>query len=72
MCATRPLSKNKTCRIETCNCGLVHLHLGPFSLRLSLKNFAGLVATAQRALETLEGRKEEVALALPEGEFLAG
>lgn len=74
-CHVTDLVHNRAVRIGACHCGLISLHLGPFSLRISEAAFAGLAdAVASAYAQLLRRKSERTAFAKPSGgeEFLAG
>ena len=57
-CKTGVLAQSETCRIDYCTCGLVHLHFGPFSMRLERDALPALGATVDSAVAHLEKLRE--------------
>lgn len=54
MCRKQLLARCPLGQVETCSCGHVHLHVGPFTLRVEPHSFlvlAGMVAEAAERLE---------------------
>lgn len=57
-CRTGTLAQGENCRIDYCTCGLVHLHFGPFSLRLERDALPALGATVDAAVARIEKIRE--------------
>ncbi len=60
-----PLAEDGFAQIRFCGCDMVHLGVGPVTVRLSTEAFSGLaarVAEAQRQLERLHGTKAPLSL----------
>ncbi len=74
-CQATDLVHNRAVRISACPCGLISLHLGPVSLRISEAAFAGLAdAIASANAHLLRRKSERATFAEHSGaeEFLAG
>jgi hypothetical protein len=62
MCRAEVIAKQGMTKIERCShCGCVHLHLGPFSLRLEGDTAREVFRTFTRALAAFEPREPVVA-----------
>jgi hypothetical protein len=49
-CARTRLAESEVASVDLCECGMMHLHLGPFSLRLTPGALRGLLDTLCQAL----------------------
>lgn len=53
-CQTEPLASSEACEVWVCSdCGIIHFHMGPISLRFKPEHFAGITATFQDASSKL-------------------
>ena len=48
-CTRTRLAETDVAAVDACDCGLLHLHLGPFSLRLTPTSLQTLLATLAQA-----------------------
>jgi hypothetical protein len=48
-CNRTRLAEGDIAAVDVCDCGLLHLHIGPFSLRLTPCSLHGLLATLASA-----------------------
>ena len=48
-CARTRLAESDVAAVDACDCGLVHLHLGPLSLRMTPTSLHGLLLTLAQA-----------------------
>ncbi len=62
-CARTRLAESEVAAVDLCDCGMMHLHLGPFSLRLTpdvlesvLDTLADAVSTRVRRAHATGGR----------------
>ena len=56
-CQTEPLASSEACEVWVCSdCGMIHFHMGPISLRFKPDHFASIVATLQEAVFVLRQR----------------
>ena len=70
-CMLRVLAQSTCCRIEYCDHELVHIHVGPISLRLGAEQAREVAITLGRAMRTvdqidMENRRRALALVRPE------
>ena len=49
-CTRTRLAETDVAAVDGCDCGLIHLHLGPFSLRMTPTSLNGLLDTLARAV----------------------
>lgn len=58
-CVTRTLARGDVARIDVCDeCGVLVLHVGPFSLRLQREALRSLGVTIQDGMRNIEGDRE--------------
>jgi hypothetical protein len=55
-CLRTRLAETSVAAIDYCQCGHIHLHLGPFSMRLTPEALVGLGEVIGQALSTHEAR----------------
>jgi len=48
-CSRTRLAESEVAAVDVCDCGLIHLHMGPFSLRLTRDSFQTLLMTLAQA-----------------------
>jgi hypothetical protein len=48
-CSRTRLAENDVATVDVCHCGLLHLHMGPFSLRMTPTSLQILLATLAQA-----------------------
>ncbi len=70
-CRAIDLVHNRAVRIGACPCGMISLHLGPISLRISEAAFAGLAEAVAEASARLE-RNQPLRATRGAEEYLAG
>lgn len=51
-CRRTRLAESGVAAVDLCECGMMHLHLGPFSLRLTPDALEGLLDTLADAVST--------------------
>ena len=51
-CARTRLAESEVAAVDLCDCGMMHLHLGPFSLRLTPGALRGVLETLADAVST--------------------
>jgi hypothetical protein len=49
-CNRTRLAESDVAAVDACDCGLIHLHMGPFSLRLTPRSLRGLLSTLAEAI----------------------
>jgi hypothetical protein len=65
-CQTEPLASSEACEVWVCSdCGVVHFHMGPISLRFKPDHFAAITATLQHASSKLRQRGNGFETGLP-------
>ena len=64
-CARTRLAETEVAAVDLCECGMMHLHLGPFSLRLTPGALQGVLETLAEAMATQERRPASHRLARP-------
>ncbi|MGH8601960.1 MAG: hypothetical protein ACREXR_04035, partial [Gammaproteobacteria bacterium] len=58
-CQTEPVVSSEACEVWVCSdCGIIHFHMGPISLRVKPEHFAAIAATLQEAVFELRRREE--------------
>lgn len=56
-CQTEPLASSEACEVWVCfDCGIIHFHMGPISLRFKPDHFAAITATLHEASSKLRQR----------------
>lgn len=63
-CTRRTLATSEGCKVEECDCGTLHLTLGPVTLRLEREAVKDLHGTLASALERLDAREHRAAMPL--------
>lgn len=57
-CQTEPLVSTDACEVWVCSdCGTLHIHTGPISLRFKTDHFEALAATLHEAVHKLRHRQ---------------
>jgi len=51
ICRRTTLAEGPVATVEQCQCGRLHIHIGPFSMRFDARAVASIHATLGRALE---------------------
>lgn len=51
-CTRTRLAESEVAAVDYCECGHMHLHLGPFSLRITPEALSGLLGTLGHAVAT--------------------
>lgn len=49
VCSRTRLAETDVAAVDACDCGLLHLHMGPFSLRMTPTSLQALLATLAQA-----------------------
>lgn len=62
-CVRTRLAENHIAAVDVCECGMMHLHLGPFSLRLTADALTSLLETLAQATGASVVRSTRPALA---------
>ena len=56
-CTRRTLATSPGCKVEACDCGTLHLTLGPLTLRLERDAVQDLQGTLASALQRMDARE---------------
>lgn len=75
-CHKTDLVRNKALQITHCSCGMIQLHMGPVSLRISEAAFSGLADAMTQARLQLENQQANrnmiITTPVHGSEFVAG
>lgn len=64
-CLRTRLAETAVAAVDFCQCGHMHLHLGPFSMRLTPEALGGLMETLGQAIATHAASTQRVTTPLP-------
>ncbi len=67
-CNRRQLSANSVCAIESTSCGIITVHVGPFSFRVSIQSLQAMQHAFTEAIDalTVKERPEPQPLTAPD------